>query len=240
MRAEVERTILSEKLLSMPAQLADLATTLAAFMRATDERFAQVDKHFERLEATLAAFMRATDERFAQVDKHFERLEATLAAFMRATDERFERLEADLGTVKGDLLEDRVKTRPDDVLYEFIEAGTVLTRAQITALSRERAYGLSQMSLDEAKDLREADVVIVAGHAPSTRSRISAVVEVSSRVGYSDIERARRRSQILARHGHTSLAIVVARHELPENLVHLAGESGVEVVVVGRQATDAA
>ncbi len=144
-------------------------------------------------------------------------------------------LKDDVGEIKGDILEDRVRMRPDDYLYDFIEAGTSLTRAEVIGLSRNGTNGLSLLTTKEAKDLKDADLVIVGGHDPETRARLSAVVEVSVRAGRSDIERARRRADILALHGHRTVAIVVARHHLDQRWLELASESDVHVVVVGAQ-----
>lgn len=203
LREEVERAILSEKLLAVPEQLAKFAAEVTKLTAAVHELMVIVQSHSERL----------------------DRIE---------TDVRD--LKTDVGDLKGDLLEQRVRTAPDDYLYEHVVGGTALTKAQVTQLARERAYGLSPLGMDDMKDLREADLVVVGGHHPETRERISAVVEASSRAGRLDVERARRRADILARHGHRVVAVVVARYPLDEQWRRLAEETGVHIHIAGGDA----
>lgn len=210
LREEVERAILSEKLLAVPEQLAKLAAEVTKLTAAVHELMVIVQSHSERLDRI------ETDVRDLKTDVG--------------------ELKTDVGDLKGDLLEQRLRTAPDDYLYEHVVGGTALTKAQVTQLARERAYGLSPLGMDDMKDLREADLVVVGGHHPETRERISAVVEASSRAGRLDVERARRRADILARHGHRVVAVVVARYPLDEQWRRLAEETGVHIHIAGGDA----
>jgi len=142
-------------------------------------------------------------------------------------------LTGDVGDLKGDVLEDRVRARPDDFLDEHVTGGTVLSRAQVMDLARKAGQGLSLLSVDEAKALRNADLVLVGGRNPESGKRLSAVVEASSRAGRHDVERARNRADILSRHGHTCLAIVVTRYPMEDQWRRLAEEASVVVLTVG-------
>ena len=213
LRGEVERAILHARLLQLPDQVGELTEAVRRLVAVTTE-------HTERLD---------------RVDEALERLVAVTTEHER----RLGRLEDELGDLKGDFLEDRVRTRHDDVLCDHVVGGTVLSHAQIMDLTRKPGHGLELLSVDEAKTLRQADMVLVGGRSPESNKRLSAVVEVSSRAGHHDVERARNRANILVHHGHTCLAIVVTRYPIEDQWKRLADAASVIVLTVGA-AADAA
>src|SRR5207247_621273 len=71
----------------------------------------------------------------------------------------------------------------------------------------EPAVDLDRLSEDEVKEVLHSDVV-VRGRRREDGSEVYLVVEVSSRVGPDDVERAARRAEILSRSGVASLAVV--------------------------------
>ena len=213
LRGEVERAILHARLLQLPDQVGELTEAVRRLVAVTTE-------HTERLD---------------RIDEALERLVAVTTEHER----RLGRLEDELGDLKGDFLEDRVRTRHDDVLCDHVVGGTVLSHAQIMDLTRKPGHGLELLSVDEAKTLRQADMVLVGGRSPESNKRLSAVVEVSSRAGHHDVERARNRANILVHHGHTCLAIVVTRYPIEDQWKRLADAASVIVLTVGA-AADAA
>ena len=208
---EVRRALLTEELLLLPERFAAFAT----------DELRELPGRFDAFVANEFGPLRS------DVD--------TLRSDVDTLKSDVEILKADVGQIKGDLLEDVVKSRPDDYLYEYVVGGTVLSRAQVMDLSRKASHGLTVLTTDEARALREADVVLVGGRNPETGKRVSVVAEISARVGCSDIERARIRADIVAEHGHTCVAMVVARNRVEDRWVRLAGELGVAVIMAGSE-----
>ena len=215
---EVRRALLTEELLLLPERFAAFAT----------DELRELPGRFDAFVANEFGPLRSdVDTLRSDVD--------TLKSDVEILKADVEILKADVGQIKGDLLEDVVKSRPDDYLYEYVVGGTVLSRAQVMDLSRKASHGLTVLTTDEARALREADVVLVGGRNPETGKRVSVVAEISARVGCSDIERARIRADIVAEHGHTCVAMVVARNRVEDRWVRLAGELGVAVIMAGSE-----
>ena len=227
LRGEVERAILHARLLQLPDQVGELTEAVRRLVAVTTEHTERLDRVDEALERLVAV-----------TTEHGEQL-ARLVAVTTEHERRLGRLEDELGDLKGDFLEDRVRTRHDDVLCDHVVGGTVLSHAQIMDLTRKPGHGLELLSVDEAKTLRQADMVLVGGRSPESNKRLSAVVEVSSRAGHHDVERARNRANILVHHGHTCLAIVVTRYPIEDQWKRLADAASVIVLTVGA-AADAA
>ena len=222
---EVRRALLTEELLLLPERFAAFATDE---LRELPGRFdAFVANEFGPLRSDVDTLRSDVDTLKSDVE--------ILKADVEILKADVEILKADVGQIKGDLLEDVVKSRPDDYLYEYVVGGTVLSRAQVMDLSRKASHGLTVLTTDEARALREADVVLVGGRNPETGKRVSVVAEISARVGCSDIERARIRADIVAEHGHTCVAMVVARNRVEDRWVRLAGELGVAVIMAGSE-----
>ena len=269
LRGEVERAILHARLLQLPDQVGELTEAVRRLVAVTTEhterldridealerlvavttehgeRLDRIDEALERLVAVttehgeqLARLVAVTTEHTERLDRIDEALER-LVAVTTEHERRLGRLEDELGDLKGDFLEDRVRTRHDDVLCDHVVGGTVLSHAQIMDLTRKPGHGLELLSVDEAKTLRQADMVLVGGRSPESNKRLSAVVEVSSRAGHHDVERARNRANILVHHGHTCLAIVVTRYPIEDQWKRLADAASVIVLTVGA-AADAA
>ena len=243
---EVRRALLTEELLLLPERFAAFATDE---LRELPGRFdAFVANEFGPLRSDVDTLRSDVDTLKSDVEilkadveilkADVEILKADveiLKADVEILKADVEILKADVGQIKGDLLEDVVKSRPDDYLYEYVVGGTVLSRAQVMDLSRKASHGLTVLTTDEARALREADVVLVGGRNPETGKRVSVVAEISARVGCSDIERARIRADIVAEHGHTCVAMVVARNRVEDRWVRLAGELGVAVIMAGSE-----
>ena len=248
LRGEVERAILHARLLQLPDQVGELTEAVRRLVAVTTEhteRLDRIDEALERLVAVttehgeqLARLVAVTTEHTERLDRIDEALER-LVAVTTEHERRLGRLEDELGDLKGDFLEDRVRTRHDDVLCDHVVGGTVLSHAQIMDLTRKPGHALELLSVDEAKTLRQADMVLVGGRSPESNKRLSAVVEVSSRAGHHDVERARNRANILVHHGHTCLAIVVTRYPIEDQWKRLADAASVIVLTVGA-AADAA
>jgi tRNA(Phe) wybutosine-synthesizing methylase Tyw3 len=234
-----------ERLVAVTTEHGEQLARLVAVTTEHTERLDRIDEALERLVAVstehgeqLARLVAVTTEHTERLDRIDEALER-LVAVTTEHERRLGRLEDELGDLKGDFLEDRVRTRHDDVLCDHVVGGTVLSHAQIMDLTRKPGHGLELLSVDEAKTLRQADMVLVGGRSPESNKRLSAVVEVSSRAGHHDVERARNRANILVHHGHTCLAIVVTRYPIEDQWKRLADAASVIVLTVGA-AADAA
>jgi hypothetical protein len=115
----------------------------------------------------------------------------------------------DLGALKGDALERRYRERPFTYFGRLIRRAHTLSSDELEGLI-ERAVEQGLLSQDEAAEVAEADAVI-RGRWREDGAEVYLVVEISWGVGPSDVERAVRRAEFLARAGVTARPVVAGR-----------------------------
>ena len=227
---EVRRALLSEELLQLPDRFAKFVAPDGEFGRlASDVKAIAADVgDIKGRVTTLESDMTAV-----KGDVH------VLKGDVQVLKGDVQHIKDDLAALKGEFFEDRLRARLDDYLGDHIVGASVLSWPQIWELTRKASFGLSLLTQEEARALKLADLVLVHGRRLGSDKRVSAVVEASYRVGRHDFERARSWADILVRHGHSCLAIVVTNHPVEQQWARLAEEMGVTVVVIGSR-TDAA
>ncbi|MGH9069987.1 MAG: hypothetical protein ACRDX8_02170 [Acidimicrobiales bacterium] len=193
------------------------------------------------LPATVAALAAQVKELAAQVKE--------LARAMSEANSRLDRLESDVSTLKSDVkvLRIDVDVLKDDVAYlkgsdlerrwqrnlpsylgPHFRRLVVFEPAQLWGLL-EDAIDAGRIVPDEAHEIGLADVVARGRRADGTQ--VYLVVEVSAVVDRHDIDRALRRSALLARATGAAAQAVGAGNRATEGVVALAGGEDVLLVL---------
>jgi hypothetical protein len=224
-RAELRRLVLTDELLSLPEQVAELRTY-------TERRFQELAEAQARTAGQVAALStRVTELADAQVrtEKRLTELAdaqartagqvTELTMEVRELTRIVRTLTDEVGTLKGLNLESDYRTKGHAYFSRVIRRPHVLSSDEIVALV-EDAQDRGVFSAAEARELYEADV-IVRGKRQEDGKDVYLLVEVSWGVGTHDVERAVERAALLARLG-TAVIPVVAGKRLAGDAIHLA------------------
>ena len=153
------------------------------------------EKRFQQIEQELAQLRRDTDQRFRQVEDQIAALTRTV-----------ETLTNDVGELKGDSLERRYREKTGAYFGRLLRRSRVMADAELNDLLDD-AVQQGVLSEDESNEVAWADA-IVRGRRRGDRTEVVAVAEVSWGVGCRDVERARRRADLVAKLGFTTMAVV--------------------------------
>jgi hypothetical protein len=182
----------------------------------------------------LAEAQARTEERVGQLEGTVARLAEAQA---RAEEqlawliETVRPMVADVSWLKGDALERRFRERAFAYLRSLIRRAHALSPDELDDLL-DRAVEKGLLSEDEAADAAETDAV-VRGKRWEDGAELYLVVEVSWGVGPTDVVRAARRAELLARTGILAWPVVAGKTIMDE-AVALAREKEVWQVVDGR------
>ena len=196
--------LLSEELLNLPERLAE-------FVQATDRNFQLVHQRLDRLETDVAELKTAQTE----TNRRLGNMEATIANHTQQLNQ----LRGQFSNFEGRQYERGVRTRA--LTRARSQMGMVspymaLNQDGIVAPEFNRAISLAlnngAISEDESNDLHEVDLIISS--SPDNRHL---AIEVSISAGASDIERAKRRAEILsAVTGGVATPVVITSNLEPE------------------------
>lgn len=176
-RADLRRLVLTDELLLLPQQVAELRVR-------SEQQFQELTEAQRRTEDQLTI------------------LTVQVTSLARSV----ERLTDDVGELKGKMLEMDYRTKGPAYFSRVVRRPHVLTSDEVvTLVESAREHGM--LSDAEAQELYDADL-IVQGRRVEDRSAVYLVVEVSWGVGPHDVERAARRTALLAHTGVAVLAVV--------------------------------
>lgn len=211
-RSELRRLLLSEDLLTLPEIVRELTeaqrrteeqvAALVEVQRRAEERLGRVEGRLDRVEEHLAAIVeiqRRTEERL-------ERLQTTVAILaeqVRALVEAQQRTDITVGGLKGRILE---MTYRDKAMAYF---GPLLRRLRVVPLQTLEETLEARLSSEEFKDLLSLDL-LVSGQ-PRYHPEMPEVwlaVEISAVVDREDLDRARRRANLLRQAGYRAIPVV--------------------------------
>ena len=190
-RTELRRWVLSDELLSLPEQVASLRAE-------TERRFQELIEAQKRTETQLTSLVgqvTALTEAQRQTDKQVAELVQTVRA-----------LGIDVGFLKGEVLENRYRTKGYAYFSRIVRRAHVLSSDELISLfedARERGI-LSEAEVDQ---LTAVDLV-VRGKRKDDGTEVYLVVEVSWGVGPTDVERAAQRASLLAKVGTPAIPVV--------------------------------
>jgi hypothetical protein len=240
-RTELRRLVLTDSLLALPEQVAELRAE-------TNRRFQETNLHLQALTAAqqrteerlaeLAIAQQRTDEQVAELRAETERRFQELAIAQQRTDEQVaqlvyvtQTLVTDVGTLKGDMLELRYRNRAASYLGRIARRIRTLSTDELAALLDD-AVDQGQLSIADKDEIMLADLV-VRGRRHDNDTAVYLLVEVSWSIRQYDVERAVKRAAFLSRLG-TPVLPVVAGQIMPETVEQLAREQKVWRVTDGR------
>jgi hypothetical protein len=154
-----------------------------------------------------------------------------LAEAQLRTERRVGRLEGEVGSLKGMVLESRYRERGFAYFARLMRRTHVLSGDELLALL-EDAVTQGRLSEDGADEVARADVV-AHGFRREDGVESYLVAEVSWGVGTGDVERAIRRASLLAQTGIPTIA-VVAGEQIVDEAVELARAMHVWQVLDGQ------
>ena len=257
-RAEVRRRLLSDELLSVPEQIAEqrldiqrIEEQIAELRLRTErieEQIAELRLRIERIEEQIAELrlrIERIEEQIAELRLRIERIEEQIAEQRLETARRFQQVEDqiaaltrtvdtltnDVGELKGDSLERRYREKAGAYFGRLLRRTHVLTDDELNELLDD-AVAQGVLTEAESDEVIWADAV-VRGRRRSDRAQMVAVAEVSWGVGIKDVERARRRSDLLAKLGFDTLPVVGGK-AVTREAAELAREKGVWQLFDGR------
>lgn len=201
---ELRRLILTNDLLALPEQSAQITRQIAALVEAQIRADARV---MELVEA-----QRHTDAQLAALTRQVTVLTETtrtLTTEMGTLKTDVRTLKTDVGDLKGDGLETRYRLHGSPFFGVVINGPTILSMADLTSVL-DQATSQGTLSEDEATELRRADVV-VQGTRKGEGTPVYLVVEVSWTIDTDDVERAARRASLLAKTGRIVLPVVAGK-----------------------------
>lgn len=215
-RRALLRALLSDDFLALPQRVVELDARVVGL----DARVAALAVQVAEIDARLTARL---DALTARLDALTVQVQALVGVVGRQGDQ--------LGDLRGWRIEDRYRTHGDALLSSLARRLRLMDRAELMEVV-EDAEDAGVLSHQEATDVRLADAVF-RGRGQDGEA-VYLVVEASAGIGPSDVARARRRADILARTGLRALAVVGGERIDPDSAT-LARSAGVEVVVDGRR-----
>lgn len=194
----VRHVIISDELLSVPQQLAEFIRSTNEFIQATNENFRLVYERLDRLEAGQAELRTGQDELRAGQDELRAGLSELKDGFFRQ-ERRINSLEGRFSNFEGSDYERRLRNRlifRAAHRFDLVRPIIAMTQdnqsvPQLTSIIH-RAIRHGVITIDEAEDLHEADIVIMS------EDDRHVLAEVSLNADEDDLMRALRRSRILA------------------------------------------
>ncbi|MDR7532767.1 MAG: hypothetical protein QN162_05430 [Armatimonadota bacterium] len=218
----------------MEAALDRLAAAQARTTEHLSELAARVDQLAARVDA-LAEAQRRTEERLEALAARVDQLaDAQLRTERRLDDlaSQVARLTGVLGDVKGELLEMRYREKAAAYFQRLLLGVRSVPRDDLEEVAAQ-AERRGELSRSDHEDLLQVDVV-VRGHLRHLQADGYAVVEVSSQIDATDVERAARRAQILHRLVQAPVVAAVAGATIGREAAQHAVRLGVWQVVDGR------
>jgi hypothetical protein len=183
-RAELRRLVLTEELLSLPEQLAELRTY-------TERRFQELADAQARTEAKVAELADAQARTEAQI--------SALSAQTAELTQSVRTLTDGVRELKGITTEIEYRTKARGYFGRLLRRLHVLSPDEMSSLLDE-AVDTGALSEADADDVALADIVMRGKHKQDGTA-LYLLVEVSWGVGPHDVERAARRAALLAQLG---------------------------------------
>ena len=196
--ATVRHVVISDELLSVPQQLAEFIQSTNDFIRATNENFRLVYERLDRLEAGQVE-LRAGQAELRAGQAELRAGQAELKDNYLRQERRINSLEGRFSNFEGSDYERRLRNRlvfRAAHRFDLVRPVIAMTQdipsiPQFTGIIH-RAIRQGAITIGEADDLHEADIIIMS------EDDRHVVLEVSLNADEDDLRRAVRRSRILA------------------------------------------
>ena len=232
----VRHVVISDELLSVPQQLAEFIRSTEEFIRstndfiqATNENFRLVYERLDRLEAGQAELRAGQDELRAGQDE-LRAGQAELKDSYIRQERRINSLEGRFSNFEGSDYERRLRNRlvfRAAHRFDLVRPVIAMTQdipsiPQLTGIIH-RAIRHGVITIGEADDLHEADIIIMSEHDRHV------VLEVSLNADEDDLRRAVRRSRILATAANATVIPAIVTPNPSEFLRAQADAYGVDL-----------
>jgi hypothetical protein len=211
-REELRRLVLTDALLALPEQMAELRARSEQQFQALAEAQQRTEGQLAALTDRVTALAEAQQRTEGQLAALTDRMTA-LAEAQHHTEGRIDMLVQamqtlvdDVGELKGKSLEADYRVKGHAYFSRLVRRPHVLTSDELTTLvedARDRGVLLSF----DAQEIYDADVV-ARGRRLEDGTEVYLVVEVSWGVGRYDVERAAQRAALLARLGTPVIPVV--------------------------------
>ncbi len=210
-REELRRQVLTEELLSLPAQVAELR----AYTGRRFQELADAQARTETKVAELAGAQARTEAKVAEL------VQAQTNMTIQLTDlaQSVRTLTDGVGELKGITTEIEYRTKARGYFGRLLRRLHVLSADEMSALLDD-AVATGALSEVDADDIALADIVMRGKHKQDGTD-LHLLVEVSWGVGLYDVERAARRAALLAQLG-TPVIPTVAGKRLTAEAAELA------------------
>ena len=226
LREQVRALLLTQELLELP-------TIVAALAEAIRQNNEVVNRRLENLERDVSE-LKAGQARLESDVSELKDGQARQESRLDRQEGRLNRLEGRFGNFEGRDYEQRCAAQIPRMAERLLGvANPNLAFSQTGPVhpafhqAVEQAVREGRISRDESDDIYDADVVI---HGSDGRH---AVVETSLRTDQDDLDKARRRADLLARATGQETIPAVATPEPTEELQERAEEAGVVMIKVG-------
>ncbi len=183
----------------------ELTERIATLEERTEKRFQELTERLTLLEERTEARFQVVEGQIASLTVQVNALTVQVSALTKTV----ESLVVDVGELKGESLENRYRTRASAYFSRLMRRIHVLDLEELASLLDE-GIDTGALSERQAEDILLADLV-VRGKSRDDGSEIYLVVEVSWGVGPHDVERAVRRSELLAKAGLSTVPVVAGR-----------------------------
>ncbi len=188
---------------------------LAESQKRTEQRveeLAEAQKRTERRVEELAEAQKRTEQRVEELAEAQKRTERRVEELAEAQREMMAAIKT-LTDVQSTLVGDRVERRYRERAFGYF--GPVLRRAQSVSLGELEPQLEQHLSDREMDDLRWLDV-LVRGKARRhpDEPEVWLAVEVSATVDSNDVERARRRAELLRKAGYLAMPVAAGERVL--------------------------
>ena len=200
----IRSIVLGEELLNLPQQLSDLTQRVDEFVRATNENFRLVNERLDKLEAGQTELR----SNFARLEGRFSNFEGT--EYERRVRNRL----ISRSTHRFDL------TRPVIVMTQDAQSAPQFNSVM------QRALRSGLLMMPEFEDVHDADIVI------RDEDNRYLLAEVSITAENDDVERAVRRSRLLATAAGTTVIPALVAAIVAEPQRALAEAQGVNLFVI--------
>jgi uncharacterized protein (UPF0335 family) len=243
--------VLTEEVMRLPETVAQLVETVQELARQTAEQFRAINERLDRLETDVAglktdmvevkADVAGLKTDMAEVKADVAGLKTDMAEVkseQTQTNRRLSRVENQISDLRGDIMEitaaKRVVPRviQERGLYHcdtIVGPGITLAQEHINDIRRAETAGIVQRGSDQEIALSD---LLLHGRRSDDDRHVWVVIEASARIDEHDVNRARRRADILdAVYNEPALAIVVGE-SIDERDAARAEEAGVTVITL--------
>jgi len=211
----------SRQIAEMGKRMDQLAERVAEMDLRLTARMDQLTERMDQLTARMDQLTERMDQLTARMDQLTERMDQLtarmdqLTEIVRQHDIRLQRVEARLGDLDGNMLENDVRARPRHYIRRaHMKAVRVLSDDEIDEI-------LTSLAEEEQAELDRLDAILVGQRLDAQQAYVA--VEASAKAEQTDLDRALRRAHLLSKATRTlTLPLVVSREAPDERILDRA------------------